>query len=227
MKYEAVIFDMDGVIVDTKPTIERFWQELAQSYNFTISPSVMEEYIHGCPTWLTFDKVFPMMNQKAIDDFIEKIHDIEKDIKFNLIAGVYEFLSMLNDAGIAVGLVTSGYQKKVEKVFNDEGLGHLFREIVTAEMVNKGKPDPEPFLLSANKLKVNPGKCLVFEDAISGITAAHSAGMLPIGINSLAMEKKLKSVGAHMVISDFMDVTLEKIDASHQLNINGNKLITL
>ncbi len=226
MTYEAIIFDMDGVVVDTKPTIEQFWQELAQQYGFKITPDVMEEYIHGCPTWLTFEKVFPMMSSTEINDFIDSIHEIEKTLSFNLITGVFEFLEGLSKAGVSVGLVTSGYQQKVEKVFKEKGLEAFFKEIVTAEMVKKGKPDPEPYLLSAKKLNVSPRQCVVFEDALSGIRSANAAGMLTVGINQSIMSAPLKEAGALRVIPNFSQVIVEEFGDNKHLNINGERIVT-
>lgn len=225
MAYQAVIFDMDGVVIDTKPVIEAFWQSLANKNGFAISPQAMEEYIHGCPIWLTFEKVFPMLTQKDTEAFMENIHKVEANLSYNLVNGVREFLKLLKQAGVAVGLVTSGYERKVSKVFDQQGLHDFFDQIVTADMVVKGKPDPEPFLLAAEKLQVTPGQCVVFEDAISGITGANAAGMFPVGINEPAMDTTLKAVGAHLVIKDFSVVALKNTRAGSQLFINNTEIL--
>ena len=224
--FQAVVFDMDGVVIDTKPGIEAFWQRWANTKGFTISEKVMDDYIHGCPVWFTIEKVFPMLTEAERTALIDDIHVTEDRVSYELISGIHDILVKLLDHDVPVGLVTSGYMKKVSKVFADLTLDGFFRELVTADMVEHGKPHPEPYLLAAEKLGIKPDGCVVFEDSISGITSAAKAGMYPVGINKDSMQPALKSVGAQYVVPDFTAIDFVKDDTSQYLTINkANVLI--
>lgn len=223
--YQAVIFDMDGVVIDTKPGIEAFWQRLANSKGFNISEKVMDDYIHGCPVWLTIEKVFPMLTEEETAMLMDEIHFTEGSLSYQLISGIRSVLTKLYNHGVPVGLVTSGYLKKVSKVFDELILNSFFQQVVTADMVKHGKPHPEPFLLAAEKLGVDPSTCVVFEDSISGVTSAAKAGMYPIGINKKSMQSTLKSVGAQYVVPDFTIVDFVKNGVQGYISINESNIL--
>ena len=208
--FQAIIFDMDGVVIDTKPGIEKFWQQLASQYGFSISEEVMEEYIHGCPVWLTFEKVFPMMSKNDQDQWLSEIHNFEAKLMYEPLTGISSFLASIHAHDIPIALVTSGYLKKVGKVFKQLGYTDYFQQVVTADMVSHGKPHPEPYLMAAEKLGIDPENCVVFEDSISGITSAMAAGMFPVGINKAILESRLINAGAKKVVQHFEHIEFEK-----------------
>ncbi|MDN5216334.1 HAD family phosphatase [Fulvivirgaceae bacterium BMA12] len=224
-KFQAVIFDMDGVVIDSRPDIEDFWQRLAASKGFHITEEVMDDYIHGCPVWLTIEKVFPMLSKSEIAALMELIHDMESKMSYHLVEGIRAMLMKLKTHEVPVALVTSGYIKKVSQVFEALDLTDFFQQVVTADMVKLGKPHPEPFLMAAEKLAVDSERCVVFEDSVSGISGAVSAGMLPIGIIKESRQQALKSVGAQWVVPDFKAVDFVKNDSDNYLSINQSNVI--
>ena len=108
-----------------------------------------------------------------------------------------------------MALATSAPKENVEFVLDNTGLKDKFLIITDASEISKGKPDPEIFLKTAHKMGIDPGRCIVFEDSIHGITAARAAGMKVIGVASSHGEEFLK--GTVLNIIDFTGITKENL----------------
>ena len=108
---------------------------------------------------------------------------MERDLAYQLMPGVMDFLQQLASQKVRTALVTSSLPEKVENVFQQLKLTGFFQEIVTADQIEHGKPSPDCYLLAAEKLQILPKMCIVFEDSASGVKAAHDAGMTVIGVN--------------------------------------------
>ena len=219
----AVIFDMDGVVIDTKPLIEEFWQKHAQSFGFQITDDQMNNDVHGCPVWLTCERLFPQMTKQDIDVFIESVHLFEENLFYEPVNGIKSWLKKLQQHQVKVGLVTSSFKKKVEKVFNDLSLNDYFQFMVTADMISEGKPHPEPYLKASEIINEKPEQCLVFEDSVSGIISATQAGMNTVGINSTSMTNRLMDIGAKAVIPDFTEIILSEKSGDIEIILNGRR----
>jgi beta-phosphoglucomutase-like phosphatase (HAD superfamily) len=172
VKAQAVLFDMDGVVIDTRQSIVDFWQALAVERGVLLTDADYDQHIHGVPAVQTLQALFPSMTPEQTSELMERMLRYERGLRYTEIVGMTAFLRRLSGAGVRTGLVTSGMGWKVDAVVEQLGLGSLFDVIVTASDIERGKPDPDCYLTAARKLGVAGSECVVFEDAISGVRAA-------------------------------------------------------
>lgn len=204
--YKIALFDFDGVIVDTEPIYDIFWNEAAERYglgipNFadiikgTTMPHIMETYFSGYP-----------------EDFrrmvLRESTEYESNMPLPLMPGSLEFLNILKSNGVQMGLVTSSDQTKIDRAFAMYDMQDLFDTIVTADRITRGKPDPMCYLLAADDLNVSPSECLVFEDSFAGIQAGNAAGMRVIGLSTTNPVETLTDK-VYQVIPNFESVTFK------------------
>ena len=204
--FEAVIFDMDGVVIDTRKPIEAFWIELGKKYQIAITQELMETRIHGCPARQTVYALFGHLTEAQKEEILEQGEEFETSMEYIAMTGIKSLLNSLKTHQIPTALVTSSLRPKVDKVIKHLALEGLFEVIVTSDLVKLGKPDPACYLLAADKLGKKPAGCIVFEDAVSGVKAATGAGMLTVGVGTGLQDKLLKETGAKDCISDFQNV---------------------
>jgi len=182
----AAIFDWDGVIMDSSRAHELSWEQLARVEGCALPPD-------------HFKRSFGMRNEQIIPDilrwttepaeikrlalFKEKFYrDIIRQNGIAPIPGVMEFLEKLRAASVPCAIGSSTPRENIDCVMEIIGLRDRFKVIVAGEDVARGKPDPEVFLLAAQRLGATPDSCVVFEDAHVGIEAARAAGMKVIGV---------------------------------------------
>jgi sugar-phosphatase len=225
--FESVVFDMDGVVIDTRKPIEAFWIELGNKHQVEITQELMETKIHGCPARQTVYALFGHLTDAQKEEVLEQCEDFETSMDYLAMSGVKPLLQSLKINQIPTALVTSSLRPKVDKVIAHLGLEGLFDVIVTSDLVKKGKPDPACYLLAAEKLGKTPPACVVFEDAVSGVKAATGAGMFTVGVGSGLQEKLLKETGAKGCIPNFDTVAITTHESSIKLSITDKLLLQL
>lgn len=212
---EAVIFDMDGTLVDSMWVWTAIDEEYIKTYHLTV-PDDFHEAMEGMSYTETaeyFLNVFPELPQ-TVDEikkewFDMAIHKYTHDV--TLKNGVSEFLDFLKRKGIKTGIATSNDRVLVEQSLKAMGVDGLFDTISTGCEVRRGKPAPDVYLDVAGKLSISPSKCLVFEDVPMGILAGKNAGMKVCAVDDLfsrPQEKKKREL-ADYYIQDYFDVLQE------------------
>ncbi|MEO8074580.1 MAG: HAD family phosphatase [Acidobacteriota bacterium] len=203
MKYfenRAFIFDMDGTLVDNMYFHTEAWGKMLEENGIEMNAHDFLVKTAG----KTNREILPTVFGEISDDRIAELGDRKESLYRELflphrktVEGVIEFLEVSQRAGIKMAVATAAPAANMEFILDGLDLRKFFDAITTADEITNGKPDPEIFLKSAEKLGVEPQHCLVFEDAVSGFEAAHRAGMKSIGIatvNSIEEILKLDSV---------------------------------
>jgi beta-phosphoglucomutase len=194
---KAVIFDFDGVISDSEILHFRAFNQMLAQYGIEIT---IKDYYK---TYLGFNDVdcykllihqgLLKIDEQQIDDLVEQKKHIFKQLaqtEGKMIEGVRDFLTMLEDNDIPMAICSGALLTEVELILEEARLRHLFEVIVSAEQVKKGKPHPEGFLLSLQRLnesRENPitaKQCIVIEDSHWGLEAAKAAGMHTIAVTN-------------------------------------------
>lgn len=187
---KAVIFDLDGVIVDTAHYHYIAWKRLASEFNINLTPQ-QNELLKGVSRMRSLEIILELGNihldqaemERLADKknkwFVEYIESIRPE---EIFPGVKEFIQSLRQAGIKVALASSS--KNAPRVIELLGIAKEFDAIVDGSMITHTKPHPEIFLLAASKLGLSSADCVVFEDAEAGVEAAIAAGMKCVGVGS-------------------------------------------
>jgi beta-phosphoglucomutase family hydrolase len=199
----AVIFDMDGVIVDNHAYHHEAWMTFFQKYGLTVEGDV--SHFFGRTNQDILEAVFPdELDQAHLYQFAgekEKLYRELYEGNVEMAEGLPELLENLLKMGMKLAVATSAPPGNVDFVMKNTGLRRYFDLVVDSSMVAKGKPDPEIYLLAARKLNVKPARCVVVEDSVSGIRAALAAGMKVVAITTTSGRERLAE--ADMIIDNF------------------------
>jgi HAD superfamily hydrolase (TIGR01509 family) len=210
---KAIIFDMDGVIIDSHSVAYPLLCEAANKYgcNFTVEEIKKWGSLSSRQFW---NRVKDECNLPHDISVLMKSYDQEREIKLykgmEPIPGVRNFLQELKSHQIKTALATSASKKRMDAVINLFGLHSLFDEFVCDEEVFASKPDPQIFLLASQKLSVSPVECVVIEDSENGKIAAKKAGMRCLGFNGLPHVQE-NMEGSDLVFFSFMDLKIENL----------------
>ena len=196
---KGVLFDLDGVVVDSESIYTQFWSDIDKLYptgvdNFAIA-------IKGNTLQRILADYFPDNDVKQ--DILERIKDFEINMRYKPFAEAIRFINELKRNQFRIAIVTSSSQKKMDNLYaQNPGFREMFDAVVTGDMVSHSKPDPEPYLLGAKAIGVAPESCYVFEDSISGIESGIRAGATVIGLATTLPYDKIDGK-AHLTINDF------------------------
>jgi sugar-phosphatase len=186
----AVLFDLDGVLVDSTGSVTRQWRRWAEEHN--MDPQRVLEIAHGVRTIEIVRRLAPRLDAEAEVKRIEK-READDQEGVAVMPGAAELLKALPEGHWCV--VTSGTRYLATARLKLANLP-IPNVLVSADDVSKGKPDPEPYLMGAKLLGMKPAECLVIEDAPAGIRAAHAGGMKAIAITSTYPASELQEADA-------------------------------
>jgi beta-phosphoglucomutase len=205
--YKVILFDMDGVIVDSMPYHFISWYEALRSYGVRVS--CFDVYAKEGERWdkslIDFLRKAGIKPTKSLakEIFIYRQKIFKKYFKRFIFHGVYEFLCCLKTKGYSLGLVTGTPMPEVVKILPKK-IRVLFDCMVTGEKLKHGKPHPEPYLRAAKLLGLSPKECCVVENAPLGIRSAKKAGMFCFAVSTSLPASYLKE-------ADYIAGSLEEI----------------
>jgi beta-phosphoglucomutase len=206
----AVIFDMDGVLIDSYHAHLQSWQEAARVEGLEIT----EEQFAATFGKTSRESIRLVWGDRHFTDVQIQDFDHRKEAAFRriiaatfpLMPGVLELLASLHEAGFLLAIGSSGPPENVEQVLDKLRIRPLLLAVVTGADVTRGKPDPQVFLTAAQRLRVSPDRCVVVEDAALGIEAAQAAGMKAIGLASTGRTRQ-SLAAADLVVDRLGEIT--------------------
>lgn len=203
----GVLFDLDGVLIDSESLYTEFWNDIDKVY-----PTGIDNFayvIKGNNLNRILNTYFP--NKDIQNKIIDEINNFERKMTYNVFPGVTDFLSELKYRNIPTALVTSSDVKKMEKLYLQlPEFRSYFNAIVTGDMVKKSKPNPECFLLGASKIGLPASDCYVFEDSPSGIKAGLDCGAKVIALATTLHRPDINK-DVNLIIDSFIDFNVDKM----------------
>lgn len=212
---KAVIFDMDGVMIDSEPLWKIAEVEGFAKVGINLTHIDCEETVG-----LRIDEVVKIWHQKVgwqnksieevsddiVSILIREIHDKGKALE-----GLYEALEHIKQNNLKLALATSSYQNIIEAVMHKLKIEDYFEVIHSAQFETLGKPHPAVFLTTASKLNVNPTDCLVIEDSLNGVIAAKSARMKVVAIPEKSHTYDQRLIIADKIFNSLLDIDIKEL----------------
>ena len=206
MKKVGVLFDLDGVLIDSEDIYTKFWEDIEQIY-----PTGIENFaliIKGNALFKILDNYFP---KEIHQDIIDRVHEFEHNITYPIYNGVIDFLKSLKEQGIPTAIVTSSDDVKMNALYEAYPyFRQYFDVVITGSDVTESKPHPQGYLMAAERIGCNPGDCYVFEDSLQGLEAGMNAGAIVIGLTTNNPAYILKNK-AHALIDSFVGFSIDKM----------------
>ncbi len=205
---KAIIFDFDGVIVDTELDRFKFLQKELVQYNIILDKSVFPNFF-GKKTSEALKELVPNISEKTLIEInFKRQKYLEENItKLNLLSQIKELLYTLKKKYF-LGITTGSNSKIVNKLLKNHKLEKYFKIIITGEQFKSSKPNPECYTLTLNKLNIKPSEAIIIEDSEAGIIAGKKAGCKVLGLknkyNSKQIEKADKIFNNHKEISKYI-----------------------
>ena len=194
----GVLFDLDGVLLDSEGQYSIFWAAMDK------------EHSTGIDNFASFIKGFHLNrilsyfeNEEIRQQVVEKLLEFEREMRYEFFDGALDVVKQLRDAGIPMAVVTSSDRMKMQSLYRQHPeFPTLFDQIITGDMVTKAKPDPDCFLMGARSIGVDIKDCVVVEDSRNGLLAGRASGAKVIGITTTLSSEEVASlsdVTAHAV----------------------------
>lgn len=220
MNLKAVFLDFSGVIINDEAINQELIAELLLSENLRADDDEYTEYCRGKSDRACLKDILANRGRILAAEYLDKLlkikaqgyrQKIDQLPEIILPTNLTPFLTQLKEQNIAVGLVTGTTRSEVEYVLAKVELAPYFDLIVAGDDLEASKPEPEPYLLAASKLNLNPQECLAIENNPIGITSAKRAKIQVVGISNLYPLHMLQRQ-ANWTVDDFLEIELDRVD---------------
>ena len=195
----GVLFDLDGVLLDSEGQYSIFWEKMDN------------EYPTGVDNFASFIKGFHLnrilsyfANDEVRQMVLDRLSAFEREMKYEFFPGALDYVKRLREAGIPMAIVTSSDRKKMQSLYSQyPEFPTLFNHIITGDMVTKAKPDPDCFLMGAKMLGLDIKDCIVLEDSRNGLLAGRASGARVIGVATTLSRD---------AVIELSDMTIDAVD---------------
>ena len=205
--YQAILFDLDGVLILSESIHDEAREAVLDHYGIRVSDEE-QALFRGQTTEAVFEHIARdyaggRVSAEEMITLKRRLYYERAESGLAAVPGALDFVRRLADMDVRLAVVTSATRKSQGFAFRRFGLAPYFGAVVTADDVTRGKPDPEPYRLGAERLGLAPERCLVVEDAVSGIRAAKGAGCTAAGLTTSFSAPELLEAGADVAVDDF------------------------
>ncbi len=207
MNNYAIIFDMDGVLVDSNPYHKIALHQFCANYGYHLTEEGLRNTIYGRTNkeWIT--NLFGALPPDQLAQYGEEKEALYRELfdkAIQPVTGLIDFLHLLDKHKIPRAIGTSAPQSNVDFTLSKTGMVNFFSIILDESHVTHGKPNPEIYINVAQKLGLPPQRCVVFEDSLSGVISAKSAGAKVVGITTTHTAEELAETD--FIINDFKNL---------------------
>lgn len=211
---KAVIFDLDGVVINSHPIHRRAWQRFLDSVGVSVNREDLEFVTQGGKREDILRHFLGPLTKEQVAEYGQRKEALfrEEALEVEPVEGLPDFLDRLEAADVQVGLASCGSQVRIRYILGRLGWIRRFKVIVSGDDVIHGKPDPTIFRKAAIGLGVKPDRSVVIEDAIPGVQGAIAAGMKAIGVATNGGATALLAAGASRVVRDFRSLMVADLD---------------
>lgn len=212
---KAVIFDMDGVIIESEPLHHSAYHNMFKDVNIEV-PDALYESFTGKSTINVCKQISSLFNLKESPEYLvslkRKHFDIvfENDTSFNLIEGVFDLIKDYHNNGMTLVLASSATMPSIDRIFNKFDLNPFFKTKLSGADLKASKPHPEIFINAVKASGFKSTECIVIEDSTNGIEAAKAANVFCVGYDSFS-SKNQDYTKADLVIKTFDEVAYHKV----------------
>ena len=208
----GVLFDLDGVLLDSEGQYSIFWESMDRKYQTGVKD--FARYIKG----FHLTRILGYFDSEEVrQQILEQLLEFERNMRYEFFPGALDIVRQLRQAGVPMAIVTSSDQKKMQSLFAQfPEFPELFDKIVTGDMVTRAKPDPDCFLLGAKQIGVDIKDCIVFEDSRNGLIAARASGATVIGIASTLSADAVAPL-SDLTANAVSELTVEQLGISSQV----------
>ena len=204
---KAIIFDMNGVIIDDEHIHEMAFKSTLAKHGIELDHRTYLEFFAGKTDKFGYENIAEKFDKKLpIDNLLKEKKKIYLEFfpeNKKYYPGVIKLINILSN-DFVLALTSSSTREEVNLVINKFGINDKFKITISAEDINKGKPNPEPYTITAKKIGLKPEECAVIEDSKSGVISAKAAGCYCIGITTTHSEEDLAE--ADIIVNDFKSI---------------------
>lgn len=212
-RLKAVIWDMDGVIADTAPYHFKAWHEVFRKSGVNFTEKDFKHHFGQRNDTIIRSTLGQSISQDDLDNIAnEKEANYRRLVAPNIepLPGAINLIKLLDKNGVKMAIASSAPVANIRLIAGGLGIDNYFQAIVWGREVMEGKPSPQGFLLAAQKLGIEPGNCVVIEDAIAGVAAAKSAGMKCLAVTTTHPKENLNE--ADLILDTLEEVDLDDLE---------------